>query len=741
MKRSPLALALLCALAAPSFAAGAAKDTDAGTKTPAKRLDPVLVIASRVPEPQQQAIGAVSRLDRDALELRGVQGIESLARQLPGIEVVSDGHRFAAQGFVLRGLDGNRVSMEIDGIPLPDGFGVGQFALAGRDLVELGIVDRVEVLRGPASTLYGSKALAGVVAYWTPDPGDAVALDDGNRWLTQSRAVASSRDQSLALATRGLWRSADGRSSGLLAWARRDGHETANAAEDPALAANPADVRHDSLLAKFVRDAGAGGLWEATLERGEGRRQTDVRSLLFGPGRFSTTYALTGDDRYQRDRVSLDGQWSQLGVLSGLQVLLYAQDSESDQWSDQYRLAERATPFPSRRERRFWFEQSSLGMELTAQWRGELAGFTHWQVFGIDVARHRYQGLREGVETNLRTGARSSVILGEVFPLRDFPNSVATELGLFWQDEIQLSERWALLPGIRWERYRLDARPDAIWREDNPQLQPASLGHSASTPKLGLRWQRDALTVYAQYSRGFRAPPFADVNIGLNLPTFNYVALPNPDLRPERSRGLETGLRWQGESLRANVALYDNDYVDLIDSRANLGRNADGQLVFQSINRARARIRGVEVELRAWLDRFGATGWYVDALASAARGEDRNSGRPLNSVPAHRAALAGGFAAADGRWGGELRVTGVRRVTRADQSAGALFLPPGYASWDLHAWWEPNTRLRWNLSLFNLGDRRYWDWSALRGLPATADDIDFYSRPGRSASLSLRIEL
>lgn len=740
MKLSPLALALLWALAAPVAAAGPVA-TENGKKPPAKRLDPVLVVASRVPEPQQQAIAAVSRLDRDALELRGVQGIEALAQQLPGVEVVSDGHRFAAQGFVLRGLDGNRVSMELDGIPLPDGFGVGQFALAGRDLVELGIVDRVEVLRGPASTLYGSKALAGVVAYWTPDPGDAVALDDGRRWLSQSRLVTSSRDQSLALATRGLWRSVDGRSSALVAWARRDGHETENAADDPAFASNPADVRHDSVLAKFVRDAGTAGVWEATLERGEGRRQTDVQSLLFGPGRFSTTYALSGDDRYRRDRLSLDGQWSQLGMLSGLQLLLYAQDSESDQWSDQYRLAERATPFPSQRERRFWFEQASLGMELTAQWRGELAGFTHWQVFGVDIARHRYRGLREGVETNLTTGARSPVILGEVFPLRDFPNSVADEVGVFWQDEIRLAEHWALLPGIRWERYRLDARPDAIWREDNPDLQPVSLVHSASTPKLGLRWQRDSMTVYAQFSRGFRAPPFADVNIGLNLPTFNYVALPNPELRPERSRGVEAGLRWQGESLQASLALYDNRYTDLIDSRANLGRNSDGQLVFQSVNRARASIRGVEIELRTWLDRFGASGWYVDALASAARGEDDVSQRPLNSVPPHRAALATGFAASDGRWGGELRLTGVRRVTRADPSAGALFLPPGYASWDAHAWWEPTPRLRLNLSLFNLGDRRYWDWSALRGLPANAPDLDFYSRPGRSASLSLRIEL
>ena len=60
----------------------------------------------------------------------------------------------------------------IDGVPRPDSFGVGQFALSGRDLVALDAVQRFEVLRGPASTLYGSKALAGVVAFATRTPED-----------------------------------------------------------------------------------------------------------------------------------------------------------------------------------------------------------------------------------------------------------------------------------------------------------------------------------------------------------------------------------------------------------------------------------------------------------------------------------------------------------------------------------------------------------------------------------------
>ncbi|ODS62049.1 MAG: hypothetical protein ABS41_11420 [Arenimonas sp. SCN 70-307] len=726
----------------PIYLALAAVGASAGTEGDTLRtLDAVVVVGSRSAEPLRQVVGAVSRVDREAMDRRGVQGIEDLARLLPGVDVGTDANRFGAQGFNLRGLDGNRVGIKLDGVPLPDGFGVGQFALAGRDLVELGIVDRVEVLRGPASTLHGSKALAGVVAYWTPDPAEADWQGD-ERLQGQARAGLGSRDDARWLSGRLLARGGDGRLSGLVSLGRREGNEMKNGAQDPAHFANPADYRNDSALLRLSLDAGSAGQWSAIVERGEGRRETDVQSQLFGPGRFATTYALFGDDRYERTRASLGAEWASVGALGPVRLLAWRQESATDQYSEQFRLPDRATPFQSLRTRRFLFEQDSTGLELNGQWRGEFLGAGHWQVFGVDFARHEYRGFRDGLETNLATGATSNVILGEVLPLRDFPNTRADELGLFWQDEIRFGGSWALVPGLRWESYRLRARPDALWTADNPGVAPVSLDSEQFTPKLGLRWTSGRLGLYAQYARGFRAPPFGDVNIGLNLPTFNYVALPNPDLKPERSAGLELGMRWNGEHVKGTLAVYDNRYRDLIESRANRGLNSSGQLVFQSINRDRARIRGVELEGRWWLASLSerAEGWYLDGVASWARGEDTSRDLPLNSVPPARASLAAGFESADGRWGSELRLTGVRAVTRADQSAGALFLPPGYSQWDLHAWASLRENLRLNLSVFNLGDRTAWDWSALRGVPANASNIAFYSRPARGASLGVTLD-
>lgn len=715
---APLALATVAALAA---------DGDEAT-----RLDPVVVVGSRAAEPLRQVVGSVSTVEREDMDRHGVADIGDLARRVPGLEVPVDSTRFGRQGFNLRGLEGNRVSIEVDGVPLPDGFGLGQFSLAGRDLLDLGGVQRVEVLRGPASTLYGSKALAGVVAYTTRSTEDF--LWDGRPWHLGGTLGHASRDNSTLAAAHYAADAGNGW-RGFVSLARRDGHETENRPRPGGMAANPADTRRDSALAKLEYDGAARGRWTMTVDHGAGTQQTDVRSLVFGPGRYSTTTALSGDDDWQRDRLSLAGVWATpLPGIDAVDLLLYRQVADVTQRTAQDRLADAQTRYPTLRERRFDFSQRSSGLRLVAQARGETGAVRHWQVFGLDLAQHDYASLRDGREVNLDTGSSTNVVLGEVFPVRDFPPTRTREGGLFWQDEMRLGSRWALVPGLRWEAYRLRAHADAVWQGDNPGSAPSARDTAQWTPKLGLRFAAgEHATLYLQGVRGFRSPPFSDVNIGLYLTSLNYVVKPNPDLKPETSRGLEGGLRWSGQTLQASLALYDNRYRNLIDSRANLGTDpASGALVFQSVNRASARIRGAELEAR-----WRAAGWLAEARASSARGDDTARDRPLNSVPPARASLGLGRETRDGRGGVELLLSGARRVDRVDASAGPLFRPAGYARWDADAWWEFGSGARLSLNLGNLTNRRYWDWNAVRGVAPSARDLDLYTQPGRSLGLTL----
>lgn len=701
-------------------------------------LDPIVVIGSRAAEPLQQVVGSVSVVERDRLERNAVIDISDLAALVPGVTVPTDATRFGRQGFNIRGLEGNRVSIEIDGVPLPDGFGVGQFALAGRDLVALDAVQRVEVLRGPASTLYGSKALAGVVALTTRSPEDF--LWRGNPFATAVSVGYSSRDNSRFGAAN--LAAANGPWSGLLLVSRHKGNETENHPDVDGVRANPADVQRDAALAKLLYTGEQFGNWTLTLDHGSGRQQTDVQSLVFGPGRYSTTNALDADDRWARDRASLAGSWSQpWAAIDALDLLIYEQDSSTRQATDQYRLADSQTGYPTLRAREFNHEQISRGLELVAQSRSQWGDIAHWQVFGLDLTRHSYEGLRTGVQVNLDNGQGSNVVLGEVFPVRDFPNSIVHELGVFWQDEIGFAPGWALVPGLRWERYALDAYPDAIWREDNPQSQLADVDNAQWTPKLGLRLKAsEHATLYLQAVRGFRAPPFSDVNVGLYLPTFNYLVKPNPDLKPERSLGFEAGLRWSGPLLRGSIAAYDNRFRDLIESRANLGIDpATGALVFQSVNRDRARIQGLETDAHWSLGALRDTwrGSYVELRANWLRGTDTVRDQPLNSVAPGRATMVGGWQGEEEQWGMQLSLTGVQRVSRVDESIGPLYRPAGYSRFDLNAWRALGEHARLDLAVNNIGNRRYFDWAGLRGITPNASDLDLYTQPGRSVMLKL----
>ena len=725
----PLVLAMACVLSAPAFAQQRA---DAPGEAP-HDLDRVVVVASRVAEPLRQVAATVDVVDRAEIERRQVQDLPQLVRYQPGVDVPVDAARFGAQGFSIRGLDGNRVGMEVDGVPVADAFSVGQFAAAGRDLLEIDALQRVEILRGPASTLYGSDALAGVVVFRTRDPQDLLDRVDATRYIGGRLGWSGQDDGRLAtVAVAG-----GQRLQGLLQVSRRDGGESGN--RSASMPANPAETRRDGILAKLVLDDAAAARWTATFDHARGQVRTDVRSLRFGPGRFNTTTSLLGDDRFRRDRLSLQGDWDAAGWLDASQLLLYAQRNRIRQDTAQERLADRTTRFPSLRERRFELEQDGSGIEWMGQVRRDGGRLRHWHVFGIEYAVQRYTGLRDGRETNLATGATSNVVLGERFPVRDFPTSRSRTLGLFWQDEVAIGDTVAVIPGLRWERYRLDADADALFREDYPSMPVHDLAHSAWTPKLGLRWTPGAhATWFVQYARGFRAPPFGDVNIGLSLQLLNYEVRPNPDLAPETSHGVEAGWRWQGDRLQASVSAYRNEYRDLIESRANLGIDPDsGALVFQSVNRARASIRGLEGQLDWVPDIRGE--WRLSASAAWARGRDEARDRPLNSVAPAKLVLGASWEPASDRMGVEVMATVVTRQGALDESAGPLFHAPGHAVLDAYAWWRLGPGLRLQLAARNLANRRYWDWSAARNVnPADpSPPLDFYTRPGRSLAATL----
>ena len=128
----------------------------------AVRLQPVVVTATLVAAPSAAVPAAVTVLSGDALRARGVRTVADALRLVPGASVVESGSFGSQTSLFLRGGESDYVKVLIDGVPqnLPG----GSFDFANLTTAD---VDRIEIVRGPASVLYGSDAVTGVIQIFT----------------------------------------------------------------------------------------------------------------------------------------------------------------------------------------------------------------------------------------------------------------------------------------------------------------------------------------------------------------------------------------------------------------------------------------------------------------------------------------------------------------------------------------------------------------------------------------------
>lgn len=123
------------------------------------QLSPVTVIASRTPQPLDTALGDVTVIDRDAIERFGQGSVAELLSRQHGIESANNGGPQAVTSLFVRGANANQTLILIDGLRInPATSGGGALnALALND------IERIDVLRGAASSLYGADAVGGVI--------------------------------------------------------------------------------------------------------------------------------------------------------------------------------------------------------------------------------------------------------------------------------------------------------------------------------------------------------------------------------------------------------------------------------------------------------------------------------------------------------------------------------------------------------------------------------------------------
>jgi hemoglobin/transferrin/lactoferrin receptor protein len=653
--------------------------------------------------------------------------VADIFRYSPGIDYEAAGSRFGTEGINIRGIGGNRVAMLVDGVPLSDQFDVGSFSNATRDFINAGLVERIEVLHGPASALYGSSAIGGVVAVRTPDPSDLLGAG-----TIGGDAVLNWRGADDSTHGTGLVAFGDDARGVLLGASLRSGHELESAAVDESLDLREYERR--SALAKFVADDAAGRTWRLGLIHQASEISSDLNSML-GTGRYRSTSALEGEDEYTLNLVNLEYEFGspESWVDAGVVRAYYETAEISQQTLDERGLSAR----PVSIDRYFSFEQQIHGAELNLQKHLDWNNSVHKLGFGLEYRERETEEYRDGLSTSMTDGSSTNVILGEVFPLRDFPVSKSKEWGAYVEDVASIGN-WSLIGAVRLDRYELSPSNDPMYAEDYPFAEIVSLSEADISPKLGLIYRlKPEIDVFVQYSHGFRAPPYEDANIGLDIPMFNYRAIPNPDLKSESSNGFDAGLRWQGSDKGARLSVFRTRYTDFIESKVRLGFDPDsGRTLFQSQNLSATVIEGIEAG--GHFDLQSAIGEFrFDGAFYLARGENRENGEPLNSVGPGQAVVGASWTSPNATRQLRLQTTLTEAWDERDESRGELFKPAGHAVFDLYFTQRLGDRVTLRAGLLNLTDRVYWNWSDVRGLGPDDPVVPYLAQPGRNVSVSV----
>ena len=702
----------------------------------------VVVISSKYPVPLDEVVGSVATISQEDIEGRIVNNLGDLMEQTIGVSVnkTTSYGRTYNEGISIRGLGGKRVNIIVDGIRISDAY-TGY----GRDIVEMDLIKRVEILKGPSSALYGSDGLAGAVSYITKDASDLA--DPGNNYYSISTTYDEDSDQNKI---NFLGATVGQNIEALLQITSRDLSE-GELHDDATLTANPLSADQSSVLGKLkliLSDS-----FEATITADFQEWEGDIElnsdeTMSFYPVILNTSESV-GVDEGTRERVSLKLDFLGESFFENGSINIFTQETEQEQQTTKsqqtFGNGLQAGPTELSSEfRNYQFNQSIDGFsaEFFKTIGSDDFGRTHNLVYGLEYESTDTQRPRIRVSTNLMTGAQNTFLGGEYYPNKTFPDTETKRKAFFINDRIEVDERTAVVFGARYDGYELNPKADALFEANNQTgYQLAEIDDSEVSLKLGfIRDLTEDVSFYAQYAEGFRSPDYESANLSFTNLAYYYMVRPNPNLESERSDGLEIGLKGSLGDTDWSLALYDNEYENFIDSTM-VGTSQMGLMIFESQNLTDVNIKGLELEVKKEISENLSTSFGL----SMAKGEE--NGEDLTSVDPDEAMVGLNWKSDSGKLNINSLITLVSEgpynlppsCNRSGVCTAQLELP-GRAIYDVYMGYEITSNLTFRLAAKNLTDKKYWRWSSVRGKLSNDSSLDLFLEPGRNLSASLKYE-
>ena len=632
----------------------------------------LVVSAAQIDQPLSRTPDSVTIIPGSTIDAKQQFTLAAAMRSVPGVTLQQNGGPGTVTSLFTRGGESDFTLVLVDGIRA-NAFG------GGLDLsqVPLQDVDRIEVLRGSQSALYGSDAIGGVIHVITRSGGAPSA---------QAQIETGSRDMRRAAAA------TTGEVNGLR-W-----QAGANYFEDAGFtgtAPNGQTVSNDD-----SREMQA----NASLGWRHSTRGSDLQANLQyvdtergSPGPFGSDPA----SRYSG--VDTIARGTTRRVAGGLRVM--------QPWFGA----------SSRVRQRVEFDLADYDLTFNSRF-GLSEGNTHRAHARVqtDVSATASIGFSGGFEWLGERGGSTFIVAG--------PASTATPIergvvGLFGEARWYAGERATVTAGVRGERISRDALPgDPLAFQPRPDFAADTI--TSVNPKLAASFAATASTrLRGSIGTGIRPPD-----------AFEIAFTDNPGLKPERSKSGEFGVTQTiaGGAAQLEGTAFFNSYADLIIS---VGRAFAGTSRYRTDNISNARARGAEIaaswrpstafDIRANYTLTGTEILAVNGLAVAQA--PFTVGDPLIRRPRHSGTFDASFTNNRASAFAQLQVRGkTLDIEPAFGATGGLYTNEGHAVFNVGGSWRPVKAVDIFARALNLFDRRY-------------EEVLGYPAPGRTAYVGARL--
>jgi outer membrane receptor protein involved in Fe transport len=568
----------------------------------------ITVTATGVESRLAEVPAAVTVLDAEDLAAAPGLALDDVLRQVPGFTLFRrSGSRTAnptTQGPSLRGVGGSGASRALvlgDGIPLNDPF--GGWVAWGR--VPRLALQQVEVLRGGASDLYGTGALAGVVQLL-------------RRPITPGAWAAEGSAGNESTASADLWSAA-----------RRSAWGGALAAER-VTTAGAVPVARDERGAVDVAAGGHHTSAELTVERAPpadaSAAGTFANSRLFARGGSFEERRANGTPQ------QTNSTWLREAAL-GADVPALGGDAALRLWATRERYFQTFSVVAADRDSEVMNRDQRVPSRVrgaSGRWRRSLGGSTTL-LAGIEARRTRGES-----DERLFTAGR--IVPSSSGGRQDLD-------GAYVETLLAPARRWSFAAGLRGDGWRNVSNPGSGGAPGVRTRRDAQ----ALSPRLSARCQAsEAWSLDLAGYRSFRAPTLNELYRGFRVG--NAVTDPNPRLGPERLRGAELGIGWMprsatgGANARLRASLFS---MDLEDTIANVTISTTPELVRrrrENLGRTRARGAELEGEAQPWRRLTVAGSWLlVDSTVRSFAADPALAGKRVPQVPRAQASLSFGW--------------------------------------------------------------------------------------------------